>query len=134
MFLAALAIFETGSVMCGAAPSSTALIVGRAVAGVGAAGLLIGSTTASAQVAPLRLRPTIMGIMGSLFAICNVLSPLVSAPPVKLALWQNILTWPAWRRFRPGSDMEVVRSFLLKYARRYRVQLTLRTQVLLYKP
>lgn len=42
VFLVALAIFEIGSVVCAAAPSSTALIIGRAVAGIGAAGLLSG--------------------------------------------------------------------------------------------
>ena len=38
VYLAAIFIFEIGSVICGAAPTSVALIIGRAVAGVGAAG------------------------------------------------------------------------------------------------
>ena len=33
MFLAAIAIFEVGSAVCGATPGSVGLIVGRAVAG-----------------------------------------------------------------------------------------------------
>ena len=41
-FLACIILFEIGSALCGAAPSSTAFIVGRAVAGIGAAGLLCG--------------------------------------------------------------------------------------------
>ncbi|KMU76673.1 hypothetical protein CISG_05816 [Coccidioides immitis RMSCC 3703] len=38
VFLTAIGIFEIGSVVCGAAPSSEALIIGRAVAGMGASG------------------------------------------------------------------------------------------------
>jgi MFS family permease len=37
-FLIALLIFEVGSIICAVAPSSKVLILGRAVAGVGAAG------------------------------------------------------------------------------------------------
>ena len=43
MFLTGLAIFEIGSVICAAAPNSIALIIGRAVAGVGGAGLVSGA-------------------------------------------------------------------------------------------
>jgi MFS family permease len=42
-FLSALAIFEIGSVLCAAAPTSDCLIVGRAVAGLGATGISTGA-------------------------------------------------------------------------------------------
>lgn len=38
-FLAAIAIFEMGSLVCGIAPSSVAFIVGRAITGFGCAGI-----------------------------------------------------------------------------------------------
>ncbi|KAK8175669.1 hypothetical protein IWX90DRAFT_498033 [Phyllosticta citrichinensis] len=38
-FFTAVILFEAGSVMCGAAPNSTVLIVGRALTGVGGAGI-----------------------------------------------------------------------------------------------
>jgi MFS family permease len=38
-FLASVFIFEVGSLICGVAPTSVALIIGRAIAGVGAAGI-----------------------------------------------------------------------------------------------
>lgn len=38
-------LFEIGSAICGAAPNSATLIVGRAFAGVGAAGILAGSVS-----------------------------------------------------------------------------------------
>lgn len=42
VFLVSIAIFELGSLVCGAAPSSAAFIVGRAVAGLGSAGINAG--------------------------------------------------------------------------------------------
>lgn len=56
VFLSCLFIFELGSLICGVAPSSTALIVGRAVAGVGAAGIFSGSLIIIAFSTPLEKR------------------------------------------------------------------------------
>jgi len=42
-FLAAICIFEIGSLICALAPSSTALIIGRAVAGIGVGGIFSGA-------------------------------------------------------------------------------------------
>lgn len=42
VLLLSILLFEVGSAVCGAAPSSVAFIIGRAVAGVGAAGILAG--------------------------------------------------------------------------------------------
>jgi len=42
-FLTAVVLFEIGSAVCGAAPNSTAFIIGRAIAGVGAAGIMSGT-------------------------------------------------------------------------------------------
>jgi MFS family permease len=35
-------VFEVGSALCGAAPTSSSLIVGRVIAGVGGAGMYLG--------------------------------------------------------------------------------------------
>jgi predicted MFS family arabinose efflux permease len=42
-FLTAIGIFEIGSLICALAPSSTVLIVGRAIAGIGVGGLFSGA-------------------------------------------------------------------------------------------
>jgi MFS family permease len=44
-FVAALTIFEVGSIVCAAAKDSSMLIVGRAIAGAGGAGLFSGGMT-----------------------------------------------------------------------------------------
>lgn len=46
VFLSNILLFEVGSALCGAAPSSAAFIVGRAIAGIGAAGIFGGSVRA----------------------------------------------------------------------------------------
>ena len=66
-FLIALAIFELGSLICGAAPNSTTLIVGRAVAGWGSAGIVTGSFVMIAHSAPLQKRPLYTGIVGMMY-------------------------------------------------------------------
>ncbi|KAH8714852.1 major facilitator superfamily domain-containing protein [Phaeosphaeriaceae sp. PMI808] len=64
-FLVFFLIFEIGSALSGAATSSDMFIVGRAIAGIGSAGLFTGMMTIVANVLPLHKRPAILGaIMG----------------------------------------------------------------------
>jgi MFS family permease len=46
VLLLSILLFEIGSAICGAAPTSISFIIGRAVAGIGAAGILAGSVSA----------------------------------------------------------------------------------------
>ncbi|KIY02188.1 uncharacterized protein Z520_02326 [Fonsecaea multimorphosa CBS 102226] len=76
-FLISMFIFEVGSLVCGVAPNSNALIVGRAIAGLGGAGLSVGGTSiVSFTVEPAK-RPMMMGVIGMTYAIAAVLGPLV---------------------------------------------------------
>ncbi|KAJ7804183.1 hypothetical protein B0H14DRAFT_2612668 [Mycena olivaceomarginata] len=43
LFLTAISLFELGSLICGVAPNSKALIIGRAIAGLGSAGIFNGA-------------------------------------------------------------------------------------------
>lgn len=51
------AIFELGSFLCGVATSSTTLIVGRAVAGIGTSGIKNGAFAIIAGCVPMPKRP-----------------------------------------------------------------------------
>lgn len=53
-FLFAVGIFELGSLICGIAPNSVALIIGRAIAGWGSAGILTGSFVVVSHAVPLQ--------------------------------------------------------------------------------
>ncbi|MCJ1288930.1 hypothetical protein MMC34_000461 [Xylographa carneopallida] len=72
VYLAAIAIFELGSLICGVAPTSIALIIGRAVAGVGSAGIFSGSLIIIAYTVPLVKRPIYQGLIGAMYGIASV--------------------------------------------------------------
>ncbi|RWA04262.1 hypothetical protein EKO27_g10842 [Xylaria grammica] len=56
-YLVFFLLFEVGSAVCGAAPSSAALIVGRVIAGIGASGLNSGAFTILSVTVPAEKRP-----------------------------------------------------------------------------
>lgn len=64
-FVVTLALFELGSLICAVAPNSTVLIVGRAIAGMGCAGIFAGCLVIIAMSVPLAKRPTYMAIVGA---------------------------------------------------------------------
>jgi MFS family permease len=53
VFLSAVAIFTLGSLVCAAAPTSDALIIGRAIAGMGCAGIYSGALIIISSAVPL---------------------------------------------------------------------------------
>lgn len=77
VFLVAISIFELGSLICGVAPSSDALIVGRAVAGLGSAGIFSGALIIVAHSVPLQQRPMYSGFIGTMYGIASVTGPLL---------------------------------------------------------
>lgn len=76
-FLAAFLVFEVGSLVCGVAKSANTLIVGRALAGLGGAGLSTGVLTIVSFSAPQEKRPMLTGLMGSMYGLAAVCGPLV---------------------------------------------------------
>lgn len=76
-FLTAVGIFEIGSLICGVAPSSTVLIVGRAIAGIGVAGIFSGALIIISMTVPLSKRPLVFGIYGVVWGISSIIGPLL---------------------------------------------------------
>ncbi|PON20618.1 major facilitator superfamily transporter [Trichoderma gamsii] len=77
VYLFALFLFELGSLICGATPNSVGLILGRAIAGLGAAGVYCGALLIINWSVPLRRRSMYMGIISSMYGIASVAGPLL---------------------------------------------------------
>ncbi|OIW28645.1 major facilitator superfamily transporter [Coniochaeta ligniaria NRRL 30616] len=92
LFLIAVTIFEVGSIVCAAAPSSLALIVGRAVAGLGSAGILVGAFTIIAQSVPLHELPKYTGTLAGAAGIAQMVGPTIGGVLTDKATWR----WCFW--------------------------------------
>lgn len=76
-FLLSIVIFEAGSALCGAAPNSIAFIIGRAIAGLGSAGIFSGGIMIILPLVPLRKRPIFTSMFGVAFGLSSVLGPVI---------------------------------------------------------
>jgi MFS family permease len=86
VFLISIVIFEIGSALCGAAPSSIAFIIGRAIAGLGSAGIFSGGIMIILPIVPLRKRPIFTSLLGVAFGIASVLGALLFYRMIPLIL------------------------------------------------
>ena len=88
VFLLANAISIAGSLLCGTATTSTMLVVGRAVAGLGSAGLFAGCFVIPVQSIPLRRRPMFFGGMGGIEGVATMAAPLLGGALTQSLGWR----------------------------------------------
>lgn len=84
--------FLVGSVLCGIAPRSSILILGRAVLGFGAAGLLQGALAIIGYVVELEKIPMYQGIVVSSFGVSVCVGPILGGIFTDHASWR----WCFW--------------------------------------
>ncbi|KKA24338.1 Efflux pump antibiotic resistance protein [Rasamsonia emersonii CBS 393.64] len=88
VLLSAIALFEIGSAVCGAAPNSTSFIIGRAIAGLGSCGIFSGAIVVTASSVPLQKRPMLTGFMGAIFGVASVVAPLMGGAFTDRVSWR----------------------------------------------
>ncbi|GAA6063261.1 hypothetical protein JCM10212_004995 [Sporobolomyces blumeae] len=86
--LSSIVVFEVGSAVCGGAHNVDTLIVGRAVSGVGAAGIFVSILSIIAQVTLLEKRPALFGLFGLVFGAASIAGPLIGGALTDHATWR----------------------------------------------
>lgn len=109
-FLAAIFIFEIGSLICAVAPSSTVLIVGRAIAGIGVAGIFSGAMVIISRTVPLPKRPAVFGMFGMVWGIASIAGPLLGGAFTDGVSWR----WCFYINLPIGGLSIVVLLFILR--------------------
>lgn len=100
-YCVALLVFEIGSVICAAAPNSIALILGRAVAGIGGSGLMAGSAVIISHSVAIHKRATLFGMLSAVYGVASVAGPLIGGVLVdtpkltwRFCFWINLRKFP----------------------------------------
>jgi MFS family permease len=88
IYISSLLTFAVGSAICATAQSSTMFIVGRAMAGIGAAGQVCGALVIIAHTVPLTMRPLCTSIVGSMTAVGSVAGPLLGGVITSKLSWR----------------------------------------------
>ncbi|PHH90385.1 hypothetical protein CDD83_3835 [Cordyceps sp. RAO-2017] len=88
VYLAAIAIFEAGTLICTLANNSVTLIIGRAVAGLGAAGIFSGGILITTKIIPLARRAVYLGVMSGAFGLAAIVGPFLGGVLADRATWR----------------------------------------------
>ncbi|KAL6795541.1 putative aflatoxin efflux pump [Trichoderma sp. SZMC 28012] len=129
-FLCCIVIFEAGSAICGAAPSSSVFIAGRAIAGVGSAGITTGSLLTTIDMIPLAKRPMFQAAFGLVFGVSSITGPLMGGAFTENVSWR----WCFYINLPVGAVAFVFLFFFLRLPKKTHPPATIKQQILRLDP
>jgi MFS family permease len=88
LFVSSVAVYQIGNILCTFAPTSSAFIAGRAITGLGCAGILGGMFTILTRSFPLRQRPLVGGIAGGVETLASLAAPLLGGALIDGWTWR----------------------------------------------
>ncbi|KAL2167049.1 hypothetical protein VTG60DRAFT_1845 [Thermothelomyces hinnuleus] len=91
-YLTFLLVFEVGSIVCALARRSHAFIIGRAVNGIGSAGLLSGALLIIFAACTPKTRPLVTSLAMSLISLGAITGPLIAGALTHKVTWR----WCFW--------------------------------------
>ena len=109
-FLASIFFFELGSLICALSKDSTTFIIGRAINGLGGAGIGTGAYTIIAFVAEPAKRATLTGFVGMSFGIACVAGPLIGGVFSDKVSWR----WCFWINLPIGGLSALIILFFFQ--------------------
>ncbi len=89
-YMVSIGVFLIGSALCGLSGSMDALIVFRALQGLGAGGLIVLAQTVIGDLVSPRERGRYQGLFASVFAGCSVAGPLIGGLFTQYVSWRWI--------------------------------------------
>lgn len=108
VFVVSNVLFQGGSIICGAAPNSFVFILGRAIAGLGGAGISTGALIIVAHSAPVENRSSYTGMLGAATGIASSVAQTLGGVLTDKASWR----WCFWINPIMGVPTFIVMFFL----------------------
>jgi MFS family permease len=109
-YLSSVVFYLVGSVVAAAAPNSTAVIVGRAIQGLGAAGTLSGSVLIINYVSKPKSRPMLLGVWFGVFMVSTILGPVIGGAFTSGVSWR----WCFWINLPLGGPIVILLLLFLQ--------------------
>nr|WAU16872.1 BTG12 [Cercospora sp. JNU001] len=130
VFIVSLLIFEIGSAICGASQNSATFIIGRAISGIGSAGVTDGNIVLLQYTVPLRQRPACNAAFGMTFGVASILGPFLGGVFTSNVSWR----WCFYINLPIGGAALAAIFFLVKPTPIKSKETSLRRQALLLDP
>ncbi|KAI0506890.1 MFS general substrate transporter, partial [Xylaria bambusicola] len=125
VYLAALVVFEVGSVVAATADSSIVLIIGRVIAGLGGGGLTSGGSTILTRVVPIDKRAVFNSAFASTFGIASVVGPLLGGVLTDNLSWR----WCFYINLPLGAIAFITVLFVFRLPKRARSTLSVKERL-----